>query len=268
MVLALGLALVVSSCDKKAEGQTVAIVNGEEITAAELNAELSSAKLPPGVDKDAARARVLQAMVDRRLLAQQAKKDGIDKSPEYLNQQRRMTEELLIRMFASRQIDTAKLPSAQEVQRFQASRPQIFEKREQWNLDQVRFPVPTDAAVKAKIDQAKTLDGVIQVLTDSGIQFSRQKNRLDTAVIPQDLYGRLTTLPAGEPFVIPIGNFMVASQVISRDPAPLVGEPARPIAVASLRREQVTKLMQDRLTGLRQSAKIEYKQGFAPKPAK
>ena len=99
-----------SACAKKAEGQTVAIVNGEEITAAELNAELANAKIGEGADKAEARSRVLQAMIDRRLLAQQAKADGIDKTPEFLNRQRRATEDLLISMLASRQIDTAKLP--------------------------------------------------------------------------------------------------------------------------------------------------------------
>ena len=46
LVLAVGIALMASACTKKAEGQTVAIVNGEEITAAELNAELANAKIP------------------------------------------------------------------------------------------------------------------------------------------------------------------------------------------------------------------------------
>ena len=44
-VFAVSIALMasVSACGKKAEGQTVAIVNGEEITAAELNAEIEHA---------------------------------------------------------------------------------------------------------------------------------------------------------------------------------------------------------------------------------
>jgi peptidyl-prolyl cis-trans isomerase C len=267
IVFALGMALLVSGCDKKAEGQTVAIVNGEEITAAELNAELGAARLPAGLDKDQARSRVLQAMVDRRLLAQQAKKDGLDKSPEFLNQQRRLTEDLLIKMLASRQIDTAQLPSNQQVERFEAGRPGMFANREQWDLDQLRFSAPTDAAVKARIGEAKSLDDIARALTDAGIPFARQKNRLDTAVIPQNLYGRLATADPGEPFIIPVGNLMIASVVVAREPAALTGEQARPIAVAAMRREQASKLMQDRLKALRQSAKIEYKQGFAPAPA-
>ena len=268
LVLAVGLALVVSACDKKAEGQTVAVVNGEEITAAELNAELAAAKLPPGVSKDAARSRVLQTMIDRRLLAQQAKKDGLDKSPEFLNRQRKATEDLLIAMMASRQIDTAQLPSNQEVEQFAASRPEMFANREYWNLEQLRFIMPTDPGLKAKLEQTKTLEQVAKVLTDAGIAFTRQKNRLDTAIIPHKLYGALVSAPASEPFIVPVGNMAVASVVVSREPAPLTGEEARPTVVAAIRRDQASKLMQDRLGALRQSAQIEYKEGFAPAPGK
>ena len=264
IVLIAAVALSITACNKKAEGQTVAIVNGEEITAAELNADLDSAKLPPGMTKDQARSRILQTMIDRRLLAQQAQKDGLDKSPEYLNRQRKMNEDLLINMLASRQIDTAQLPSTQEIQKFEASRPEMFDKREQWELDQLRFNMPTDQAVRAKLDAAESLDEVAKVLTDAGITYNRQKNRLDTAIIPHDLYGRLATMKAGEPFIVPIGGIGVASVIVSRQPAVLSGDEARPVAVAAMRRTQATKLMQDRLKALRQQAKIDYKAGFAP----
>ncbi len=68
-----------------------------------------------------------------------------------------------------------------------------------------------------------------------------------------------------EPFIIPVGNQAVASVITAREPAPITGEQARPIAVAAMRREQAAKLMQNRLTSIRQAAKIEYKEGFAPK---
>ncbi|WP_395622039.1 SurA N-terminal domain-containing protein [Sphingomonas daechungensis] len=263
IVLAVSLALLASACNKKAEGQTVAVVNGEEITATELNAELGAAKLPDGVDKDQARARVLQAMVDRRLLAQQAKADGIDKSPEFLNRQRKMTEELLINMFASRQTDSAQLPTAADIEKYQASHPWVFANRELWSLDQVRFAMPTDSALRKQLADAKTLDEVLAVLTKAGIQFTRQKNRLDTAVIPQNIYGQLTTIGT-EPFIIPVGDQAVASVIIGREPAPLTGDKAKSVAVSSMRRDKTNTTVQDRLKAARDSAKIEYKEGFAP----
>jgi EpsD family peptidyl-prolyl cis-trans isomerase len=253
-----------SACNKKAEGQTVAVVNGEEITAAELNADLASAKLPQGVDKNQARSRILQSMIDRRLIAQQAKSDGLDKSPEFLNRQRKMTEDLLINMFASRQIDTAQLPSNSEIEKFESSHPWIFAKREQWNLDQLRFALPADTTIRQKINEAKTLDDVANLLTQAGVAFTRQKNRLDTAVIPQNIYGQLATVSPGEPFIIPVGNQAVASVITSREPAALTGDKAKTVAVAAMRREQTSKLVQNRLKDARSAAKIEYKEGFAP----
>ena len=43
----------------------------------------------PALDPKQARAAELQKLVDRKLLVQQAKEDGLDKSPEFINQQRR-----------------------------------------------------------------------------------------------------------------------------------------------------------------------------------
>jgi hypothetical protein len=165
-------------------------------------------------------------------------------------------------------MDTTKLPSGPEIQRFQASRPEMFAKREQWNLEQLRFTMPTDSAAKSKIAAAKSLDEVATALTEAKVSFDRQKNRLDTAVIPHELYARLMTAEPGEPFIVPIGNLAIASVILSREPAAITGDQAQPIAVAALRRTQAAKLMQDKLKSLRDTAKIDYKPGFAPSTTK
>jgi hypothetical protein len=160
-------------------------------------------------------------------------------------------------------VDTTRLPSDPEIERFQASRPEMFAKREQWNLDQIRFTMPTDAAVKTKLEAAMSLDEVAKALADAGITVDRQKNRLDTAVVPHELYGRIATASPGEPFIVPVGNLAIASVITSREPAAITGDQARPIAVAAMRRIDAAKVMQERLTALRQAAKIDYKPGFA-----
>src|SRR3954471_17828913 len=154
IVLAVFLAFLVSACDKKPEGQTVAVVNNEEITAADLNTELNNANSSGGATTKDARSQALERLIDRRLLAQQAKSDGLDKSPEFLNQQRRATEDLLINMLLSRQANTQQLPSAAEIAKFEAAHPNMFAKREIWTLAQINYPLPKDAAVTAKIGAA------------------------------------------------------------------------------------------------------------------
>ena len=117
IVAAVAAGVLTSACTRKAEGQTVAVVNGEEVTVPDLNFALDQAKVPQGADKDAVRAQVLQQLVDRRLLAEQARKEDIDKSPEFLNRERRADEDLLISMLAARRLNTTQLPSDREVGR-------------------------------------------------------------------------------------------------------------------------------------------------------
>jgi peptidyl-prolyl cis-trans isomerase C len=264
LLIAVVAAFGTTACQRKAEGQTVAVVNGEEITSAELNAELAMANLPPDLDKHEATSRVLQALIDRHLIAQQARNDGLDKSPEYLNRQRRQSDDLLITMLTARQLNTAKLPSPEEVARFQASRPEMFANREIWYLDQLQYVTPSAGPIRARLDSSKTLEQLSKSLSEAGFSFTATKNRIDTSVVPHELYGRIASLPAGEPFIIPTGRRTIASVITSREPAPLVGDTARPIAVAAIRREQGAKFMQDRLGSVRKAAKIEYKTGFAP----
>lgn len=265
LITACIVASVIAGCDRKAEGQTVAVVNGEEITSAELNAELSQVNIPTGFDKDKARNQVLQAMVDRRLLAQQAKTDGLDKSPEFLNKQRRANEDLLINMLASRQLNTAQLPSPDAIAAFQASHPEMFAKREAWDLDQLFYATPTDAAALKRIADAHSLDALTAALGQSGIAFNRGKNKINTAIVPHDLYVKLSALPTGEPFIVPAGPRSVANVITARSPAAPSPDEAKAQAVAAIRQGDGQKFMETRLKSLRGAAKIDYKDGFAPK---
>ena len=258
------IALAVSSCQKKASGQTVAVVNNEEITAAELNDQLASQpNVGAGANKQVRNA-ALEALINRKLLSQQAKSEGIDKSPEYLNRLRRGTDDLLIGMLLQRRIGTAQVPSEQEINSFEAGHPQMFAAREKWTLSQIVYPLPKDSALTAKLSAAKSLDEVAAILTGAGIQFTRGTKDLDTALFPNALYQQIAKLPAGEPFIAPGLDKAVASVITARSPSPTPADQARPIAVNLMRREQSDKIVQERVKSLRASGKIEYQAGFGP----
>ena len=260
----MAVTLFASGCTRKAEGQTVAVVNGQEITAPDLNFALEQARVPDGADKNLARAQVLQQLVDRRLLAEQSRKEGIDKTPEYLNRQRLADETLLISMLANRRLNTAQLPSDREVQNFITTHPEMFEKRETWSLDQLSYPTPTDAAEKSQILAAHSIEQLAAVLQKNNVAFTRQTNRLDTASIPPELYGKLASLPAGEPFAASAGQRTIASAITAREPNAISGDRAKPVAVDAMRKTQTAKSLEGMLKSLRDSAKIEYQPGYAP----
>ena len=155
IILALVIALAASGCQKKATGQSVAVVNGEEITTGELNDAMSSDQSLAGASTKDARVAELQKLVDRKLLVQQARADGIDKTPEFINRQRRTNDDLLIGMLVSKRVNTSQLPSADEISRFETSRPEMFANREIWTLQQIIYPLPQNAAVTAQLKAAK-----------------------------------------------------------------------------------------------------------------
>lgn len=261
------VALAVTSCQKKASGQTVAVVNNQEITASELNAALASDPGATVAGTKEARQVELQKLINRELLVQQAKSAGIDKSPDYLNRLRMTTDDLLINMLLARSMKTSQLPTASEISSYQASHPQMFANREIWTLSQIIYALPKDPAVTAKLAASKSLDEVTQILTSSGIQFTRGTKKIDTAIFPNNVYAQLAHLPAGMPFIVPAPTAAAANVITDRQPNPTPADQAQALAVNAMRREQLGKVVQDRVKNLRQAAKIEYQPGFAP-PAK
>ncbi|MCY7281129.1 MAG: SurA N-terminal domain-containing protein, partial [Sphingomonas bacterium] len=250
--------------NNKAEGQTVAIVDGQEITLSELNFELGLANVPPGADKAAARSQVLQSMIDRRLLASQAKQEGVETTPDFISRMRRGEEELLISMLSAQRLKSVALPSVRETDAFIASHPAIFANRELWDLNQIQYQAPADAAVQAEIDKTPSFAALAAVLQKNGITVAQQKNRLDTAVVPAELFQKIAALPDGEPFIVRVGDRAIASVIVAREAKPILGEQARPIAAAAMRKEQSAKDMANRVGSLRKASKIEYQKGFAP----
>ena len=256
--------VILAACNNKAEGQTVAVVNGKEITLSELNFELGMANVPAGTDKTAARAQVLQSMIDRRLLANQAREEGVDTTPDFISRMRRGEEDLLISMLSAQRLKSVALPSARDTDAFIASHPAMFANRELWDLNQIQFQPPADPAVQAEIYKTPSFPALLAVLQKHGITVAQQKNRLDTAIVPAELFQKIAAIPDGEPFIVRVGDRAIASVIVAREPKPLLGDQARPVAANVMRKEQSTKDMANRVTSLRKAAKIEYQKGYAP----
>jgi EpsD family peptidyl-prolyl cis-trans isomerase len=258
------IALTLSGCKKTAEGQVVAVVNGEEITQNELNGEISELNLPSNSDKTQVRAQVLQRMVERRLLAQAAKDAGLDRDPNYVSQERRMKERLLVSMYGRKAMDTINVPDTAKVDAFIASHPQMFASRTRYTLEQLQFEMPADVSRIKELDSAHTLPDVIARLTSMGISFQRGSGALDSATVSPDALKRILSLPQGEPFIVPNGNSAIVSVITKQEPIIISPEQARPMAVQAMRSEELNKIGQQRLDEAKSKAKIEYQPGYEP----
>jgi len=267
--LALACALTMTSaCGKKATGQVVAVVNGEEISQQELNAEIRTLNVPASADKKLVAAQTLQRLIDRKLLVQKAKADGLDRTPEYLLQSRRVSDDLLIGLMSNKAGKQVSVPDQAAVNSYIASHPGIFSGRKRYQLDQIGFPMPRDLSVLKQLEPVHDWAGVERVLTAANIKYSKAQGTLDTATIPQEAAEKIAALPPGEPFVLPVNGGFVVSVIRSAEAVPTADAEARPAAVELVRRQQIESTMQGQLKAARAAAKIEYQPGFAPPAAK
>lgn len=264
LVSCLAVAVALSGCQKKATGQVAAVVNGDEITLQEVNGALRTLNIPDGAEKDKARATVVQRLIDKRLVEQQAKAAGTDRDPEFLTRQRDVDQTLLLEFYAKRVQDTLRVPDQAAINKFINDHPMNFANRTIFTVDQIRFPAPTDQTVLAGMKDLHSLPAIMQYLTSKGIKLDRGASKIDSAQVPPQMMQQVLGLPPGEPFVVPTPQGVVASVITGKEVQPLSPEQAQPVAVQMMRAQELEKVIQQRLKDARAKAKIEYQPGFAP----
>lgn len=265
---AVAILFLVTGCDKSATGQVAAVVNGEEISLQELNAELEGMQLPPNVDKKLVMRQLLQKVVDRRLLAQTAKEDGLDRDPAYITQQRKLNEELLVSLYAKKAADSIRIPDPATVDKYIGDHPAMFAERKRFKVDQIQFDIPGDLQKLKEFESDHSLAAIADRLTAMGMAFQRGSGTLDSGGMPASLLQSINALPAGEPFIVPAGGKVIANVITAVEPIAVPQDQARQMAVQAIRNEKLSKIGETRLKEARAKAKIEYQPGYSPPVAK
>ena len=257
---------LLAACEKKATGQVAAVVNGEEITLQEINTELEalSPSQQDAKDKKKLQQAALQRIVERRLLAQAARDDGLDERPEFLIRRRQLEDALLVQLLGKNTTRATELPDEKEVTDFIEKNPSIFSDRKIYKLDRIQFPKPTDPEQLKLFEVDHSMAEVVARLQGLGIQFIREAAGMDSAKLGQPQLEQIRNLPAGEPFMFPEGDMITVAVITDETSQPIDPDQRRPIAVQAIRNKAVIEAMQQRLKTAKDAAEIEYQPGFAP----
>lgn len=267
IMLALGVALMLTACGSKPSGQVAATVDGDEITSTELNAELAGVQVPKGADTKALQREALKRVIDRKLLASAARQDNLDQSPEFVIRRQQLEDALLVQLLTQKIARGLKAPTPAEINQYKTSNPNVFAGRSILAVDQIRFPTPSQDAYLKELGAAHSMPDVAAVLDRQGIKYQRANGQIDTAQMPAAMLDQIRKLPPGEPFVVPTGQFVIVSLVTGSTPAPLAGEAVQQVATNGLRNTKLGDALKQRLDAEQKEAKIEYQPGFAPTAA-
>ena len=117
----------------KGSGEVIAEVNGTAITTEDFNKELEN--LPPYVkpmtETDEGKKELLETMVIRELILQQAKKDGIDKSPLVAEKLEELKKRLVVEAYLKKKVEEQANISDADLQKFYDTNKDKFKSGEQ-----------------------------------------------------------------------------------------------------------------------------------------
>ena len=262
-----GTILALAACDSKKPGEdSVATVDGYEVTISELNHELAESGVRDTADP-AARRAALQAIINRKLLAKLAQDGELDRTPDFILREQRMQDLLLADAAVQSLAPKDSGGDVEAINSYLKTNLGGGRERTIYAIDGLQFARPDRQDVMDKLTSAHTLEQIRSALRSASIIPQGAKFNWDSAALPTELVSQLNRLPGGEPFLIPQGNNVVAGVILAKQAQPIDPQQARRIAEAAVGQQTIQARVADWLQQARGSATIEYADGFAPDAA-
>jgi peptidyl-prolyl cis-trans isomerase C len=252
MVLTL---LALSACGNKEKpaGQSMARVNGEEITVHQLNAELERAN-PIVSKKD-----VLDGLIARQLLIEEAQKAKMDRDPKIMQAIERAKEQILAQAYLQTKTNNVAKPSEAEIQEFYEKNPQLFSQRKQFDTKELVIDTKDlTPELVSKMSNARTLDEVQEWLQGHQIKFVPTQATRSSVELPPEVVTALSKMSAGSLFTVKQGDKSQLIVLVEQKSNPLTLDMARPKIQEFLMLQKSKQAGEAEIAHLRAAARVEY----------
>jgi len=181
-----------SKPESKKEGQVLAEVNGGTITTGDFSRELKNLPdyLKAMADTPQGRKEMLDTMVIRELILQQASKDGVDKGPEIEEKMQDLRKRLIVEAFLKKKVEAESQVSDADLQKFYEQNKDKFKSGAQMKASHIL--VKTEKEAK---------DILSQIKAGGNFEELAKKNSVDSSAAKGgDLgwFGQGTMVPAFE----------------------------------------------------------------------
>jgi EpsD family peptidyl-prolyl cis-trans isomerase len=248
-----------------APGQIAAVVNGEEISIYQLEDTLHQAGLISDEKGKQAIPQLLTRLIDQSLIMQQAMADKLEREPNVMTAMENAKKQILTEAWLQRKMQSVKKPSAQEIEDFYNTHPELFGKRKVFQLKE--FFIESSAASALKIDQiiGNTVDisTLEQNLETNKIPFNVNMATVAAEQLPMERLPLLSTLPNGHFIKVPSENGVLIQGVLSAKESPIDKTKAASFIEAALYNQARKKDTYAAIKQLHDTAKIEYLGEFA-----
>ena len=243
---------------QKKVGQALASVNGEEITALQLNEELQRAGVP-AAQQEAASKQLLEALIDRQVVENVALKEKIDRDPKVMQAIERAKALIISQAYMQKKLSGMAPPSKAEVEDYFNKHPELFSNRKQFDMRQLLIASKDmNDALKQVIDKSKSLDEVAAWMESNKIGFARAQVSRTTTDLAPELVGKLQSMPKGQLFIINEGERAMLMTIVDIKEVPVKLAAAAPQIEQYLVNTRTKDAAKQEMERLRAAAKIEY----------
>jgi EpsD family peptidyl-prolyl cis-trans isomerase len=250
------LVLALSACGnkQKAASQSIVKVNDDEITVHQLNAELERLNAPNVSKKD-----VLDGLIARQLLVDQAEKKKLDRDPRVMQAVERAKDQIIAQAYLQTRMSNLPKPSETEIRDFYEKNPQLFSQRKQFDTHELNIQTKDlSPELAAKMNTAHSLDEVQNWLEAHQVKFTSVDATRNSAELPIEVINAISKMAPGSLFTVKQGDKSQLIELQEIRNVPLTLESARPKIVEFLMLQKSKQVADTEISRLRAAAKIEY----------
>ncbi len=238
-------AFLLAACGAKGDaptGQVVATVDGEEVTLADLKAEMGNESAD-----QATQAQALERIIARKLLAAEARKQKLDSTPLAAIIKNQAEETALAQLLARKITDGVPRVSDDEIAEFLRSFPASVTDRRLLSVEQ--FFVPNlPAKALEEIKKVKTMEAAQAILDANKVVYRRTVTNIDTVALDPSFAQQLVETEGNDIFVMPNGVTAEIGRIVSSRPEPITGEQARVAARTIIMRQRSADMVNNALS--------------------
>jgi len=262
--------LLLSACEQPAttaQDAVAAKVGGDAI--GEFEVGRAVARLGPMSAADAAEARgkVLEALIDQRLVSNAALNAKLDRVPEVALAMQQAQRQVLVEAYMERLFKALPQPSDAEIQDYYNRHPELFAQRKVYHVQELELQLAPErvAEVEAKLKQSRKLSDFTDWVGAQGIAVKSGEAVRPAEKIPAAMLTQLVNMKAGQVMVVPVDeNRISVLQLLGSQMRPVSLEQARTPIIHLVLSGKRKILLEAEIRKLRASGKIEYASGFAP----
>jgi EpsD family peptidyl-prolyl cis-trans isomerase len=259
--VAVAAALLLAACTghKKDATQSVARVDGTEITVHQLKYQLQRERVRPD-QEDVASHKVLEQLIDEQLLVEKAEKVKLDTEPGAQQALEAARREMLARAYVEQAAQTVPLPTDAAIHAYFDSNDALFANRRVYTLQEYLAKLPEDKipVLRSLVEAGKSPADIEAWFKAQGAPFRAQQSTQPAERIPLGSLKALASVQDGHGLVASAGNQVHVTYVASSVQAPVSFDKARPAIGQFLMVDSRRKVTESNMAALRTAAKIEY----------